>query len=51
MVRIPKEVVEQEDLHEGEMVEIEVKKARKTGFGLDPQIGPMTRKDELDTGS
>jgi len=49
MVRIPKEVVDQEDIREGEMVEIEVKKARKTAFGLDPQIGPMTREDELDT--
>jgi len=51
MVRIPKEVVEQEDIREGEMVEIEVKKAQKSGFGIDPQIGPMTRADELDTHS
>jgi antitoxin component of MazEF toxin-antitoxin module len=49
MVRIPKEVVEQEDIHEGEMVEVDVRKARKSGFGIDPGIGPMTREDELDT--
>jgi len=49
MVRIPKEVVEQEDIHEGEMVDVDVRKARKSGFGIDPEIGSMTRKDELDT--
>jgi len=49
MVRLPKEVVEQEDIHEGEMVEVDVKKAERSGFGIDPNIGPMTREDELDT--
>jgi len=49
MVRLPKEVVEQEDIHEGEMVELEVKKAKKSWFGSMPGIGPMTREDELDT--
>ena len=49
MVRIPKEVVEQEDIHEGEMVEVEVHKAKKSWFGTDPEIGSMTREDELDT--
>jgi antitoxin component of MazEF toxin-antitoxin module len=51
MVTIPKEVVEQEDIHAGEFVELEVKKARKSFFGIDPGIGPMTREDELDTHS
>ena len=49
MVTIPKDVVEQEDIREGELVEIEVKKARRSAFGLFPGIGPMTREDELDT--
>ncbi len=49
MVRLPKEVVEQEDIHEGEMVEVDVRKARKSGFGILPGIGSMTREDELDT--
>ena len=49
MVRLPKEVVQQEDIREGEMVEVEVRKARKSGFGLYPGLGPMTREDELDT--
>jgi hypothetical protein len=48
MVTIPKELVELEDIHEGEMVEFEVKKARRAWFGIDPEMGPMTRGDELD---
>ena len=49
MVTLPKEVVEQEDIREGELVEVEVRKAKKSGFAIDPGIGPMTREDELDT--
>jgi antitoxin component of MazEF toxin-antitoxin module len=49
MVRIPKEVVEQEDIHPGEMVEVEVRKAKKSWFGATPGIGPFTHEDELDT--
>jgi antitoxin component of MazEF toxin-antitoxin module len=48
MVRLPKEVVEQEDIREGEMVEVEVRKARRSWFGSMTGIGPMTREDELD---
>jgi len=48
MVRIPKEVVQQEDIHEGEMVEVEVRKAKKNWFGITPGIGPFTHEDELD---
>ena len=33
MVRVPKEVVEIEQLHQGEAVQIEVKKVRKDWFG------------------
>jgi len=52
VVKLPKEVIEREDIHEGDMVEVEVRKARKarkSGFGIDPGIGHMTREDELDT--
>ena len=49
MVRLPKDLVDQEDIHEGEMVEVEVKKAKKSAFGLFPNMGPMTREDEFDT--
>lgn len=49
MVRIPKEVVDQEDIREGEMLEVDFRKARKSAFGLTPGIGPFTHEDELDT--
>ena len=47
MVRIPKEAVEQEDIREGDMVEVEVTKAKKSFFGLTPGIGPYTRDDKM----
>lgn len=49
MVRLPKEIVRLEDIHEGEMVEVEVRKAKKSWFGSTPGIGPFTHEDELDT--
>lgn len=48
MVTIPKGVVEQEDVREGDLVEIEVRKATKSFFGATPGIGSMSRGDELD---
>ena len=49
MVRLPKEVVQQEDIHEGQMVEVDVRKAKKSWFGSMPDLPRMTREDELDT--
>lgn len=49
MVRIPKEVVALEDIKEGELVELDVHKARKDWFGAYPLGVPFTREDELDT--
>jgi bifunctional DNA-binding transcriptional regulator/antitoxin component of YhaV-PrlF toxin-antitoxin module len=46
MITIPKEVVEQEDIRAGEMVEVEVRKAKKSWFGSTPGIGPFTHDDE-----
>ena len=34
MARIPKEVLEQESLHPGETVKLEVKKVKMSGFGI-----------------
>lgn len=48
IVRIPKEIVEQEGIHAGEIVEIRVKKIKRSWFGALKGIGPMTKKDELD---
>lgn len=47
MVTIPKEVVEQEDIREGELLELEVRKARRSFFGITPGIGPFTREDKM----
>lgn len=46
-VRIPKDVVDKEDIKEGEAVEISVKKIKKSGFGALKGIGPFTREDEM----
>lgn len=47
MVTIPKAVVDQEDIREGEMVE--VRKAKKSWFGSTPGVGPFAHEDELDS--
>ena len=48
MVRIPKELVEQEDLREGELVELEVRKATRDWCGSFPALKPFSRSEELD---
>lgn len=47
MVTIPKLVVESESIIEGELIEIDVKKRRISGFGLLKGIGKFTPDDEL----
>lgn len=49
MVRIPKEAAEQEGIEAGELVELEVRKARKDWFGALEGVGSFSREDELDT--
>ena len=49
VVRIPKDVVEQEDIREGEPVELQVRKVRKDWFGAFPQLKPFSREEELDS--
>lgn len=48
IVRIPKEVVEEEDLREGELVEVEVRKVKKDWFGAFPTLRQFSRGEELD---
>jgi antitoxin component of MazEF toxin-antitoxin module len=48
MARIPKEVAEQEGIGEGELVEIEVRKARRDWFGTMKGLKPFSRDEELD---
>jgi len=47
-VRIPKEAAEQEGISEGELVEVEVRKARRDFFGALKGVGKFSREDELD---
>ncbi len=47
MVRIPKEIVKEESLIPGELVEVSVEKVHKSGFGMLKGIRPFTQKDEL----
>jgi len=48
VVSIPKEVTEQEGIREGELVEIDVRKARKDWFGSLKGVGRFSKEDELD---
>ncbi len=48
MVRIPKELVEQEDFREGELLELEVKKAKRDWYGSFPALKSFSRNEELD---
>ena len=47
MARIPKEVLEQESLHEGDTVRLEIKKTKISGFGIFKGMRSFTKKDEF----
>lgn len=47
MVTIPKEIVKEESLVEGELIEVNVEKVNHGGFGMLKGIRPFTREDEL----
>lgn len=47
VVTLPKELVESKKIKEGEIVEVNVKKVRKDGFGVLKGLTPFTAKDEL----
>jgi antitoxin component of MazEF toxin-antitoxin module len=47
IVTIPREVVEEEGVKPGELVNIEIRKTKKGFFGAAKGIGPFTRKDEM----
>lgn len=49
IVTIPKEIVKEESIQEGELMEIEIKRPKKDFFGALKGIGPFTKEDELDT--
>ncbi len=47
VVTIPKEIVKEESLHEGELVEIEVSKVKKDFFGALKGIGHFAKEDKF----
>lgn len=49
VVTLPKAIVESQQIKEGEIVEITVKKVRKDGFGILKGVGSFTAEDELTT--
>ncbi len=49
IVTIPKEIVREETLRPGELIEIDVEKVKKDWFGALKGIGKFTKEDELKT--
>jgi hypothetical protein len=47
VITLPKAIVESQQIKEGEIIEITVKKVRKDGFGILKGVGPFTVEDEL----
>jgi bifunctional DNA-binding transcriptional regulator/antitoxin component of YhaV-PrlF toxin-antitoxin module len=48
MVTIPKQIAEMLNIHPNESLELEVRKLKKSGFGLYAGIKSFTKDDELD---
>ena len=46
MVRIPKDIVELESIHEGEAVQLQIKKIRKDWFGSVPDFTPWNKETD-----
>ena len=49
IVTIPKEIVREEGLREGEAVKILVEKVKKDYFGILKGMRPFSKEDEIDT--
>ena len=49
MVTIPKEIVENESLVEGEIVKISLEKVKRSGFGILKGMRSFTKEDELNS--
>ena len=47
IVTIPRTIVVEEDLRENQSLIIEVKKLRKSGFGMFKGIGPFKKEDKF----
>lgn len=49
VVTIPREIVVEERILPGELLEVQVRKIQKSFFGLAKGIGPFTLEDEMTT--
>lgn len=49
VVTLPAEVVKEKRIAEGELLELDIGKARESGFGILKGIGPFTEEDEFDS--
>ncbi|MBI2136366.1 AbrB/MazE/SpoVT family DNA-binding domain-containing protein [Candidatus Woesearchaeota archaeon] len=48
MVRIPKDIVEIEQIDEGETLQVEIRKLKKDCFGILSGLKPFTKTEKLD---
>lgn len=48
IVTLPRELVEKEGIRKNELVDIQIKKAKISGFGLCKGISPFRKEDEFD---
>ena len=48
VVTIPKEIVREESLKEGELVKMEIEKVKKDGFGMFKDLKPFLDKDRME---
>jgi len=48
MIRIPKDLVEIENIVSGELVQIEIQKVRKDWFGVFKGLTPLKKEEKLD---
>ena len=46
-IRIPKEIVEEENIGEGDFVAVDVRRAKRDWFGAFPKPRPFSREEEL----
>ena len=49
VITLPKDIVKEEDLHEGEIVAIDIEKAKKSAFGILRGMRSFTKEDEFET--
>jgi len=47
MVRIPKDIVDNEHIQQGDVIQLDIKKLRKDWFGAFPGIAPFKKEDRM----